>query len=266
MNKQKLIADYLAKPYEVGESVYIQGLGSQNKNAWFNGAEIIDIDETGVFINEHSRKTHYTFDKVKKNTNHIGYFPFPIQEDYTRNVNFQLSSILFKMGFGRDTGRIDDYKNHKGSLIPKVDFNPYVTINGEKKYYQRPLVWKRRDKQLLIESIYNDITCGKILVRLNSYQTCFNSEDKAFVDVVDGKQRINAVVQFMNNEYCDLNGMYFKDFNALAQAKFNDHQLFSYAEIPETAPDEFILKQFLKVNFSGVQQSKQHLEYVKSLL
>ena len=58
-------------------------------------------------------------------------------------------------------------KIHKNSLRIK---EPFVIINGKKSYYQRPLVWELEDKQLLIESIYNSVDCGKILIRLKGWE------------------------------------------------------------------------------------------------
>ncbi len=88
----------------------------------------------------------------------------------------------------------------------------------------------------------------------------------AWLDVVDGKQRINAIIDFINNKFPDSYGNYYQDFSKSAQHKFTNHQLFSYSELPENIEDEYVLKQFLRLNFSGVPQSKEHLDYVKSLL
>ena len=42
--------------------------------------------------------------------------------------------------------------------------------DGNKEYYQRDFCWTIKDKQLLIDSIYNQINCGQILVRKRSWQ------------------------------------------------------------------------------------------------
>ena len=63
-----------------------------------------------------------------------------------------------------------------------------------------------------------------------------------------------------------MHGNYHKDLSDQAQRRLLNHQLFSYAELPENTPDVEILRQFLRLNFSGVPQSQEHLEYVKSLL
>ena len=62
-------------------------------------------------------------------------------------------------------GRKEDVGNIPGEL----NFNPYVTdpSTGEKRYYQRPYCWTLEDEQMFIESIYNELDCGKIVLRTN---------------------------------------------------------------------------------------------------
>ncbi len=152
------------------------------------------------------------------------------------------------------------------------NWNPYIYGKDcSKYYYQRPFVWSVEDNQLLIESIYQGIDCGKILVRKHSWKSiekkANNGETElSFKDIVDGKQRLNAVKGFLLNEYPDLRGNYFNDLSFVAQNKITNNQLFSYSEMGEDVNDETVLKQFLKLNFAGVPQSKEHIEFVKSLL
>ena len=88
----------------------------------------------------------------------------------------------------------------------------------------------------------------------------------AFKDIVDGKQKLNAIKSFLENEYPDLNGNYFSDLSDQAQRRLTNHQLISYSELPENTKDEDVLRQFLRLNFTGVSQSEEHLNYIKSLL
>lgn len=88
----------------------------------------------------------------------------------------------------------------------------------------------------------------------------------SFNDIVDGKQRLHTIKEFINGEFCDLYGNYYSDLSDSAQNKFLNHQLFQYCELPENTSDEEVLYQFLKTNFTGKPQSKEHIYYVKSLL
>jgi len=91
------------------------------------------------------------------------------------------------------------------------------------------------------------------------------NNEVAFYDIVDGKQRLNAIISFMSDEFTDSYGNYYSDLSDSAQYKFGNHQLFSYIELTENTTDQETLAQFLKVNFAGVLQSKEHIEYVKNL-
>lgn len=260
--KKQLIEKYLKEPLKIGDNIYVQGLGSRNKSSWVNSTNVVDIIEGVPYIKDYGSKRPVT-EQWKKNTNHIGANPFSDDYDKVRSINFQLESILFQL-----------YKEEQydinGTPIKASSDNPFVFVNGDKKYYQRPLCWSLEDKQLLIDSIYNYVDCGKILIRNRGWKELEELEKEghelAWKDVIDGKQRLNAVKEFIDNEYPDSNGNYFEDLSYRAQSRFTTHQLFSYSELPENTSDDVVLKQFSKLNFAGVPQSKEHIEYIKSLM
>ncbi len=264
LTKQGKIDEFLSKPLEVGDYIIVMGLGSQNKRSWGNSAKVISIKDGVPYIDEYDRgQVREVTEEWIKSTRHIGNNPFPEERNRVQNINFQLDSILhclFKAG---------DY-NLDSVPIMEANFNPFVIIDGVKKYYQRPLVWELKDKQLLVESIYNEVDCGKILVRNRGWKELKELKDLghelSFRDVVDGKQRICAVKEFIDNGFPDLHGNYYDDLSDLAQYRFTNHQLFSYSELSEKTSDEEVLNQFLRLNFSGVPQSQEHLDYVKSLI
>jgi uncharacterized protein with ParB-like and HNH nuclease domain len=200
-----------------------------------------------------------------------GINPFVEDRNCIRSVNFTLDSILHKLDLSPEYIKRDKPYEINGINVGECNFNPFVMIDGIKKYYQRPLVWSLEDKQNLIESIYCGIGCGSIVIKINDWTTLQNKADDGetelfFNDVVDGKQRLNTIHEFVNNKFCDRNGNYYEQFSKRAQYQFLDHQLFAYGEIDSRVKDEDVLKQFLKVNFAGVPQSLEHIEYVKGLL
>ena len=267
--KQKLIDKYLSEPVKVGDNIVVRGLGSSDKKNWGSITTVvnIDIEEGGVLIYEHNKHSIVLNGDYKKWDGNIGEDPFDRSFDTVRSVNFTLDSIIYGLGMieKEDKYKINDI------LVKTGSFNPFVyDENGKKVYYQRPLVWTDGDKKTLIDSIYNGIDCGKILIRLRGFdeltKMANNGEtDLSFKDVVDGKQRLNAVKDFIDGKFCDSHGNYYGDLSDMAQRYFLNHQLFSYSELPEGSLDKDVKQQFLRLNFAGIPQSKEHLEFVKSI-
>ena len=212
----------------------------------------------------HKNENHICdISKLEKYIYMVGANPF---EDMIQMnpVNFQLESIIHQLF------KEDKYHTKKGALIPNANFNPIVfDENNNVVYYQRGHVWKLENKQALIESIYNGVDCGKIIVRERSWEEIDVLEeagyDFAFYDVVDGKQRLTAVKEFIDDVYPDINGNYFSELSNYAQNKFLQTQLISFTQMKPNSKDADVIKTFLRMNFSGIPQSQEHLDYLKSI-
>ncbi len=263
--KRKLIEEYLASPHKVGDSVNV--IDDKGKG---ESATITKINDDGVFV-KHSYSNYrddkpYPADRVEKKTINIGFDPFT-REDYYKKITFlaySLESVLNTAGY---SGRERKMKNDS---IPELDWNPYVLDkNRNKLFYQRGFVWSLKDKQLLIETIYNHGNIGTFIFRRNNATKIFRDHEKgletrAFHDIIDGKQRLNAIIGFIQNEFSDLNGNYFSDFSELAQRTFFNYSSMSTGLVENVSDDE-VLKIFLRVNFTGVQMSQEHIDYVRTI-
>lgn len=275
--KQKLIDAKNAEPLKVGEKIGVKR-GVVNPHSSGPGhvitVVVTDVQGDDIYVLEDEyRHKNATPTKITKAQIHtrwlwdVGANPFLEDDMSVRFVPFCLESVLFSLGLV-DTGR-EEYKNKSGVLIKRCNWNPYVfDKDGNKQYYQRDFVWTLEQNQLLIESIYQRIECGRLLIRKRSWAECdkMSEGECAFNDIVDGKQRLNAVVSFMRGDYPDLHGNYYGDLSAQAQHYFVNHQLFSFAEMQENTPDEKVIAQFLKLNHLGTPQSKEHIEFVKSIM
>ena len=91
------------------------------------------------------------------------------------------------------------------------------------------------------------------------------NKEVAFRDVVDGKQRIGALLDFVNDKFPDLHGNYYSDLSNKAQHKFLNSDVISYASLGESATDEDVIETFLMVNFTGKIMSQEHIDYVKEI-
>ena len=77
--------------------------------------------------------------------------------------------------------------------------------------YQRKLVWSLEEKQTFIDSLRQGLPVPLILVAEDVV------EGKTIYEVIDGMQRLNAIVSFIENEYF-LDGAFFH-LEALAETK-----------------------------------------------
>lgn len=286
-SKKELIEEYLQQPLKVGDKVELY----ESKNYSSNRTLLENLDKSKIerhiyeilrIPNNFSIEVESRYNSKKeivlnefvanKLYRHIGVNPFPSkmwQQD-VRFTNRDLEGILFMTGYDRRTF------NMRGELfgdinVQELNWNPYfLKNNGEKIYYQRDFVWLLNDKQLLIESIINGIEIGKILIRKRSFEWIENqlklgNLEVAFKDIVDGKQRLNTILGFVQNEFCDIRGDFYKEYSDNAKYKFMSFMGVSFGEMGEKSTDEDVKATFLGINFAGVQMSQEHLEYVKQI-
>lgn len=266
-SKEQLIEEFLKTPIQVGENIYIRGLGSQDKvNSW-GVTTIQDVDGDKVAIKEY--KQWIEPENYKRYTHHIGVNPFQ-PEIRLQSYQSDIEQILWRCGFDRDgSNKMERYFDVD---LPECNFNPIIIDdNGDEIKYQRDYVWTLKEKQLLIESIYNNVDIGKIVLRCRSFKWVEDRvnagilENTSFKDIVDGKQRVLTMLSFIKNEFPDLHNNYYRDLSVTSQRKFLGYRNVVYVELPEDISDKDILKIFLAINHAGVPQSEEHINFVKEI-
>lgn len=90
--------------------------------------------------------------------------------------------------------------------LPKSRSPQVTTISALKLRYdkeelvipkvQRDLVWTKSQKQLLIDSLIKDFDIPKLYFR-----PIVNDQGKQIYEVIDGQQRINAIIEFLNDGF-----------------------------------------------------------------
>lgn len=276
--KDKLLKEALERGFHVGDKVCVKsGLINKYTNnvenevvvsiiRIVNGDTVIVKDEYG---NEHKLAT----DDIRIDINKIGANPF-VEKSWRQFIKLSL------MPFGSIMSYIN-VNTHcpsetvmptiiNGVEVKEVNFNPYVIINDKKIYYQRPFCWSLEDKQKLIESIYEDNICGNIVLRERSWKTLEDltsngEKEVAFWDVVDGKQRLDALISFVNDGFKDFHGNFYSDLSEYARRKFRNSSAFGFVKLDENVTDEDTIKIFLHVNCSGKQMPEEHLNKIKNL-
>ena len=134
--------------------------------------------------------------------------------------------------------------------------------------YQRDFVWTKEQKQLYIKNLFED----KASIRPTFIEYTETLEDgtrKRVTEVLDGKQRIKALIDFYNNEF-DVDGLYYKDLHYLDQVFF-DRLDVVYTRIMnrEGRKDlklETKIELFLEINMLGTRMSDEDLKKAQALL
>lgn len=142
------------------------------------------------------------------------------------------------------------------SLLSKVlffgvDFDPD---------YQRDFVWNDKDKEKLIQSVFENTDIGKfVFVKLP-----WKDADSPAYQILDGKQRLSALVDYYLNKF-PYNGFFYDDLMTSDQYWFKNHAV-SIAELPENISRKQILKTFILLNTAGHVVEEEQLEKVRLLL
>lgn len=153
-----------------------------------------------------------------------------------------------------------DIKIEKGfytvyELKRRYDANPKrIKLDSD---FQREIVWKPQQKVELIESI---------LMGLPLPIFYFNQDKYGNLIVVDGRQRLTALFEFMNGEICldnlkilnNFNGKTFKELLPVYQTRIEDFQIQAHVIIPPT-PDRIKFDIFDRVNRGGTILNKQEI-------
>ena len=126
--------------------------------------------------------------------------------------------------------------------------------------YQRGLVWSKEQKELFIKALMKGITRLTPTYVFNGY-----SSNTKLYEVLDGKQRLNTLLEFVRSEFA-VDGVYYKDWG------YEDVRAFHRLPLVYTSIDGFEdgdltlalrVELFLQLNSYGEAVDKAHLERIK---
>jgi hypothetical protein len=282
-SKQSKIQLWLNQDLREGDTFYLHSKPNQTFYALGQiGQEMIyrtENDGNGKALEDRLWIPIDSPDVYKKEEDWKGVNPFvPNNIKFT---NFDLSNIFSKLGINRrgndfademDTiGLGRDSKTKKETLVevPRLGWNPYFIINGERVYYQRGFVWTLEQKQALIDSVYRGLEIGRIIVHKKEYEEhvkTYNSgyTDYATFDIVDGKQRLSTLVSFCRGEFADSQGNYYSDLSEKAKLMFMDYRGMLYGEMSNVTPKQ-ICEAFLNNAVSGTPISIEHVSFLQEV-
>lgn len=152
------------------------------------------------------------------------------------------------LNIARESASVFQLKRKWEKIPPMLNLTPD---------FQRGLVWKLKQKSELIESILMGIPLPLIYVK---------EDEKGVYVIVDGKQRLNTLFSFINNEFAlekltilkDKNGFRFEDLTPLEQNKIEDCSLTLHVIKPPTS-DRVTFDLFDRVNRGGTRLNNQEM-------
>lgn len=145
--------------------------------------------------------------------------------------------------------------------IPTVDSNSTPWLGGVE--LQRGLVWDLERKKALIDSIYRRIKIGGVTV-LELKDADKNNSPR--FGVIDGKQRLNAILGFIKNEFPDNEGLFWRDLSKEDRYTFVGDTALPMTILSEKCSDADIIRLFIRMNTQGIPQDAEHIAKLEQYL
>ncbi len=140
----------------------------------------------------------------------------------------------------------------QGERTAALDLNPD---------FQRGYVWNEKQKIAYVEYILKGGTSGRDI-----YFNCvgWQGSYKGPFVIVDGKQRLNAVLSYLNNEIPAF-GIYLKDMEGGLKGIWERHADFIF-HVNDLDTKAEVLQWYLEMNSGGTVHSEEELDKVKKLI
>lgn len=124
--------------------------------------------------------------------------------------------------------------------------------------YQRGYVWSLEDKLRYIDSVFQGRDLGKFVFLKYEWP-------RTDIEVLDGKQRLDALMGFMSDQY-QYKSYYWSQLSKRDRQQFEDRQV-QVAKLDGSMMTEADkLRAFLSVNAAGVPQTEEHIAHIKQKL
>lgn len=146
-----------------------------------------------------------------------------------------------------------------------IDFEVYLPSLGTD--LQRPFVWTHHQNQQLILSVLKGIKLPMFsLVKFR------NQKGGTLYEVIDGKQRLGALLGFVTNQFSlDIEGqeVFFYDLGEDCQRELLDYWIVAdeaYEYYNQRIPDTEKVRWFNLINFAGTPQDQAHFEALEEAM
>lgn len=225
--------------FNVGEKVSIGNLRDATILESLEGGKIYKVDYTHI-------------------DNNYGH---PITTEHMTNYWDWLSVRPLQIREGKEFLKNEDLELHYSQSQMSEIFGKKYTFGLEMNAdYQRDYVWTSEDKINLIDSIFKHVDIGKFVFihyEWNEHPLNYSYE------VLDGKQRINAITEFYENRFA-YRSLFFNQLSKREQWHFKEYSI-NVAEISKITKEQKI-RYFLLLNTSGKVMDVEHLKKVEKML
>lgn len=127
--------------------------------------------------------------------------------------------------------------------------------------YQRDYVWSQKDKESLISSIFNNIEIGRFVFKKNPFDP---TKTIKRLEIVDGKQRLNAIVEFFTGQF-KWNGKYYHELSHRDRYKFMDTKVM-ICDLDRDMTRKDIMEVFVRINTTGKVMDSAHIEKIQKMI
>lgn len=185
----------------------------------------------------------------------------PIRHEHRLGIWSWLSATrLSDVGatsFARKERLRPSYMNSDISAMISIVLHRGIVDNPD---YQRDYVWTLEDKERLIDSVFQERSVGSFL-----YVNYPHEKYQGKLEVLDGKQRLNTLVEFYSSVF-PFKGKYYHELSGHDKGSFLNASV-QFAELDgKRMTRANLLQVFLDVNCAGVPQTTEHLAHVQGLL
>lgn len=212
-----------------------------------HGGEIKEIVENTFYLVEYSADVMVPYTRNTKVETFKNWFiefdlrPFnmSLEKEFTRELNW------------KDKLYISTNKK-KLLFFSYMELEGHLDLNPE---YQRNIVWTEKQRIDLIDSLFNLKNIGVINIIKDSNHN---------YEVLDGKQRLSAIFDFMKDKFKYKDKLY-SELNLFDRETINESYL-SYNQIELEIGDltlEQKIELFIDLNTKGTSVSEEHIENIK---
>ena len=183
----------------------------------------------------------------------------------------KLSTSAFDSKYKLDIRQVVNYS--PDDLFKRYTKFPYV-IDYDVKLsnglpLQRDFVWSIEQKRALIVSMLKELQLPNFLVVLYRAD---DSERTTTLKIIDGKQRLSTIEQFINGEFglmLEDEEYFFVDLDVDAKRRINSYSLnfniiYEYDDCKLS--DAQLVSAFEYVNFAGTPQDIEHFDKLKTYI